>query len=212
MNGKEINDFNKLQEIVRKSEGKQLAVTVMRGGREIALNVTPKMTAPGKKASDPTQRPLIGVLSTGKPVYSRHENAGIVESLGLGAERTWNIITGTLSYIGDIFTGRQSAEQIGGAVRIADAAGKFAAIGFTQLVLFTAFISVSIGLVNLFPIPILDGGHLVFYAIEAVAGRPVNEDIQEFSFRVGLALILMLMMLGFYNDRGILAQWFSWIG
>ena len=212
MNEKEINDFNKLQEIVRRSEGKQLAVTVMRGGREIALNVTPKMTAPGKKASDPTQRPLIGVLSTGKPVYSRHENAGIVESLGLGAERTWNIITGTLSYIGDIFTGRQSAEQIGGAVRIADAAGKFAAIGFTQLVLFTAFISVSIGLVNLFPIPILDGGHLVFYAIEAVAGRPVNEDIQEFSFRVGLALILMLMMLGFYNDRGILAQWFSWIG
>lgn len=212
MNGKEINDFNQLQEIVGGSNGQKLDVVVLRDGREIALAVTPKITTPGKKASDPTRRPLIGVLSTGRPVYWKLENVGLIESIGLGAERTWSIITGTLSYVGDIFAGRQSAEQIGGPVRIADAAGKFAAIGFPYLVQFTAFISVSIGLINLFPIPILDGGHLVFYAIEAVTGRPVKEEIQEFSFRVGLALILMLMMLGLYNDLGILARWFSWLG
>jgi regulator of sigma E protease len=212
MNGKDISDFNQLQEIVGESNGQKLDVTVLRDGRKIPLTVTPKMTTPGKKASDPSRRPLIGVLSTGRPVYLTLEHVGLIESVGLGAERTWGIITATLSYVGDIFTARQSAEQIGGVVRIADAAGKFAAIGFSYLVQFTAFISVSIGLINLFPIPILDGGHLVFYAIEAVTGRPVKEEIQEFSFRVGLALILMLMMLGFYNDLGILARWFSWLG
>lgn len=212
MNGKDIFDFNQLQEIVARSDGQKLDVTVLRDGRKFPLTVTPKMTTPGKKANDPTRRPLIGVLSTGKPVYWAHENVGPIEAVGLGAEQTWGIITATLSYVGDIFTARQSAEQIGGVVRIADAAGKFAAIGFAYLIQFTAFISVSIGLINLFPIPILDGGHLVFYAIEAVTGRPVKEEIQEFSFRVGLALILMLMMLGFYNDLGILAKWFSWLG
>ena len=211
LDGQPINDFNQLQGIVKDSNGRELDVVVKRGGAEIPLKVTPKMTTPGKKAADPEPRPLIGIQSSGEPLFSRHEYVGFGEAVSLGADRTWGIITGTLSYIGDIFAGRQSAEQIGGAVRIADAAGKFAELGFTQLVLFTAFISVSIGLINLFPIPVLDGGHLAFYAIEAVTGRPVNEDIQEFSFRVGLALILMLMMLGFYNDLGILARWFSWL-
>ncbi|MEQ8825805.1 MAG: RIP metalloprotease RseP [Filomicrobium sp.] len=211
MDGQEINDFNQLQGIVRGSEGRELDVVVRRDGQEVSLKVAPKMTDPGKNATDPTRRPLIGVQSSGRPMYSRHDYVGIGESVTLGADRTWGIITGTLSYIGDIFMGRQSAEQIGGAVRIADAAGKFATLGFAQLVLFTAFISVSIGLINLFPIPVLDGGHLMFYAYEAVVGKPVNEDVQEFGFRVGLALILMLMMLGFYNDLGILARWFSWL-
>ncbi|MBU1212026.1 MAG: RIP metalloprotease RseP [Alphaproteobacteria bacterium] len=209
MNGQDINDFNQLQEIVGNSNGREISVVVEREGREIPLSVTPKLTSPGPKAADPSPRPLIGIQSSMTPVYSRHVDVGPIEAIGLGSERTWSIITGTLSYIGDIFTGRSDSDQIGGVVRIADAAGKFAALGFTQLVLFTAFISVSIGLINLFPIPILDGGHLMFYAYEAVMGRPVNEDVQEFGFRVGLALILMLMIFGFYNDRGILAGWFS---
>lgn len=209
MDGQEINDFNQLQEIVGKSDGREIAFVVLREGREIPLNVTPKMMAPGEKASDPTPRPLIGIQSSMRPMHSRHVDVGLIESLGLGTERTWSIITGTLSYIGDIFAGRSDSDQIGGVVRIADAAGKFASLGFSQLVLFTAFISVSIGLINLFPIPILDGGHLMFYAYEAVMGRPVNEEVQEFGFRIGLVLILMLMFFGLYNDRGILAGWFS---
>ncbi|MCH9807465.1 MAG: RIP metalloprotease RseP [Alphaproteobacteria bacterium] len=212
MAGRDISDFNQLQEIVARSEGRELPVVVSRKGREIALTVTPQLKSPGKKAADPTPRPLIGVLSSGRPVHSKHTFVGPIEAVQLGCERTWGIITGTLSYIGDIFTRGRGADQIGGVVRIADAAGKFASLGFTQLILFTAFISVSIGLINLFPIPILDGGHLVFYAYEAVVGKPVNENVQEFSFRVGLALILMLMMFGFYNDRFILASWMPWSG
>ncbi len=209
MNGQDINDFNQLQEVVGKSEGREIKFVVLRDGREISLNVTPKMMSPGKKAANPTPRPLIGIQSSMRPMHSRHVDVGAFEALGLGTERTWSIITGTLSYIGDIFAGRSDSDQIGGVVRIADAAGKFASLGFSQLVLFTAFISVSIGLINLFPIPILDGGHLMFYAYEAVMGRPVNEEVQEFSFRIGLVLILMLMFFGLYNDRGILAGWFS---
>jgi regulator of sigma E protease len=212
MEGQPITDFNQLQEFVANSEGRELKVVVSRDGREVPLTVTPKMTAPGNQATNPAKRPLIGVQSSGRPIHSRHDSVGPIEAVGLGSERTWGIIAGTLSYIGDIFTGRQSAEQIGGVVRIADAAGKFAALGFTQLILFTAFISVSIGLINLFPIPILDGGHLMFYAYEAVMGRPMNEAVQEFGFRVGLALILMLMIFGFYNDRFILAKLLPWSG
>lgn len=209
MNGQDINDFNQLQEIVGKSEGREISIVVDRGGREIPLTVTPKMMSPGEKAADPRPRPLIGIQSSMTPVHSRHFDVGLIEAVGLGTERTWTIITSTLSYIGDIFAGPGDSSQIGGVVRIADAAGKFAALGFSQLILFTAFISVSIGLINLFPIPILDGGHLMFYAYEAVMGKPVNEQVQEFGFRVGLVLILMLMFFGLYNDRGILAGWFS---
>lgn len=207
--GQDVNDFNKLQEIVGKSEGREIKVVLQRGAREIHLVVTPKMMFPGETAADPAPRPLIGIHSAMTPVHSRHVDVGMIEAVGLGTERTWTIITGTLSYIGDIFAGPGDSSQIGGVVRIADAAGKFAALGFTQLVLFTAFISVSIGLINLFPIPILDGGHLMFYAYEALMGRPANEQVQEFGFRVGLVLILMLMFFGLYNDLGILARWFS---
>lgn len=209
MDGRNINDFNELQEVVAKSEGREIKVVVKRGGREIPLVVTPKLMSPGEKAADPTPRPLIGIQSAMRPVHSHDVDVGMVEAVGLGTERTWSIITGTLSYIGDIFAGPGDSSQIGGVVRIADAAGKFAALGFSQLVLFTAFISVSIGLINLFPIPILDGGHLMFYAYEALMGRPANEQVQEFGFRIGLVVILMLMFFGLYNDLGILARWFS---
>src|SRR5690606_26674303 len=111
------------------------------------------------------------------------ERVGPLAAVGLGVERTWEIITSTLGYIRDVVRGQQPADQLGGPVRIADVAGKVAKQGIVDLVFLTAFLSVSIGLLNLFPVPVLDGGHLVFYAIEAIRGRPLSEGVQDVSFR-----------------------------
>jgi regulator of sigma E protease len=115
-------------------------------------------------------------------------------------KETWFVVERTLSYIGGVITGREAADQVGGPIRIAQISGQVATIGLAALFHLTAVLSVSIGLLNLFPVPLLDGGHLLFYAIEALRGRPLSEKAQEMGFRVGLALVLMLMIFATYND------------
>ena len=106
----------------------------------------------------------------------------------------------TLSYVVGIVAGRESADQLGGPIRIAQVSGQVATVGFSALLHLTAVLSVSIGLLNLFPVPLLDGGHLLFYAIESVRGRPLSERAQELGFKIGLALVLMLMIFATWND------------
>jgi len=210
IDGRRIDDFGELRHMVSLAAGSELTFLVDRGGTPVTLVVQPEIREQEDQIAGKHSRPIIGIQASAEVSKITHERLGPLSAIAEGTEKTYDIITGTLTYIGDIFMQRQSAEQIGGIVRIADAAGKVAAIGFAELVFFTAFISVSIGLINLFPIPLLDGGHLVFYAIEAVRGKPLDENAQEISFRIGLAVILGLMLFGFYNDLGILARWFSW--
>ena len=117
-----------------------------------------------------------------------------------GIQECYFVITRSLGYLYDVVTGRESADQLGGPIRIAQISGQVASVGFVALLNLAAIISVSIGLINLFPIPMLDGGHLLFYGIEAVRGRPLSETTQEISFRIGLALVLMLMIFATWND------------
>jgi regulator of sigma E protease len=118
------------------------------------------------------------------------------------------IITSTLGYLTDVVRGRQTADQFGGPIRIAEVSGQVAKVGPEALLNLIAVISVSIGLINLFPIPLLDGGHLLFYAIEAVQRKPLSERTQEIGFRIGLAVVLMLMAFATLNDLPILRRWF----
>jgi len=209
IDGREIDDFGTLRHVVSTAAARELNFVIDRGGEIVNLTVKPELSEQEDAIAGKHTRPVIGIQASGAVSKITHERLDPISAVALGSQKTWDVITGTLSYIGDVFMQRQSPEQIGGIVRIADVAGKVAAIGFAELVFFTAFISVSIGLINLFPIPLLDGGHLVFYAVEAVRGKPLSEQAQEFSFRIGLALILCLMMFGFYNDRGILMRWLS---
>jgi regulator of sigma E protease len=121
-------------------------------------------------------------------------------AIGLGVKETWFVVERTLSYLGGVVVGRESADQLGGPIRIAQVSGQVATGGIVPLVHLAAVLSVSIGLLNLFPIPLLDGGHLLFYAIEAIRGRPLSERAQEFGFRIGLTLVLMLMIFATFND------------
>jgi regulator of sigma E protease len=115
-------------------------------------------------------------------------------------DHTYLIIDRTLCYLGALVIGRESADQLGGPIRIAQVSGQVATMGFTPVLDLVAGLSVSIGLLNLFPIPLLDGGHLLFYLIEAIRGRPLSERAQEMGFRVGLAIVVMLMIFATFND------------
>jgi regulator of sigma E protease len=110
------------------------------------------------------------------------------------------VIERTMTYLADVGRGRESPDQLGGPIRIAQVSGQVASVGGIAFINLAAVLSVSIGLLNLFPIPLLDGGHLLFYAIEAIRGRPLSERAQEVGFRIGLAIVLMLMIFATFND------------
>jgi regulator of sigma E protease len=118
----------------------------------------------------------------------------------MGLQETWFVVDKTLTYIGRVVVGREAANQLGGPIRIAQMSEQVASISFVALVHLAAVLSVSIGLLNLFPIPLLDGGHLLFYSIEAVRGRPLSERAQEVGFRIGFAIVVMLMIFATFND------------
>ena len=205
--GEEIDDFGDLQRIVTTSPGRDLEFVLDRGGQLVTLTIRPKLTEHEDIITGKVKMPVIGITSRPGAERTTRE-VGLGEAVGLGVERTGVIITSTLSFIVDLVRGRQSADQLGGPIRIADVSGQVAKFGVQPLLHFIAVISVSIGLLNLFPIPLLDGGHLMFYAVEAIRRRPLSERTQEIGFRIGLAIVLMLMVFATVNDLPILKKWF----
>jgi regulator of sigma E protease len=186
-----IDNFVDMQRIVGFSGGHPLKIVVDRGGIPVTLTATPEIR--GGKG-------VLGVTRSNEPGDVRVETVGVLDAVGLGADKTWFIVETTLSYIRDVFVGRQSADQIGGPIGIARISGQVAELGWGALFDFIGVISVSIGLLNLFPVPLLDGGHLLFYFIEAIRGRPLSERAQEVGFRIGLAIVVMLMIFATVND------------
>jgi regulator of sigma E protease len=143
---------------------------------------------------------VLGISRSLSPDDVKYEPVSPPRAIVLGVEETWFVIARTMSYIGGVFSGREAADQLGGPIRIAQVSGQVASIGFAALLHLAAVLSVSIGLLNLFPVPLLDGGHLLFYGIEALRGRPLSERAQEYGFRIGLAIVLMLMIFATFND------------
>jgi regulator of sigma E protease len=191
IDGRKIDNFVDMQRIVGFSGGHPLTIVVDRGGVPVTLTATPEMR---------NNRGILGVTRSNQPGDVRVESVGPLDAVKLGVDKTWFIVETTLSYIRDVFVGRQSADQIGGPIGIARISGQVAELGWGALIDFVAVISVSIGLLNLFPVPLLDGGHLLFYLIEAVRGRPLSERAQEVGFRIGLAIVVMLMIFATVND------------
>lgn len=205
--GREIKSFNDVLRMVSSSPDRELSVVVQRGEKQVTLTVTPKPTSMDDRIGGKVTRGLIGIRrSPGADGYTHHK-AGPLESVVLGIKETEFIITSTLSYLGDVVIMRQKPDQLGGVIRIADVSGKVAGVGPEALIHLIAVLSISVGLINLFPIPLLDGGHLLFYAIEAVRGRPLSDSTQEFGFKIGFALVLSLMVFATWNDRGVVARW-----
>ena len=200
IDGEPIESFGEMQRIVSTSADQLLNIIVNRSGAEIALKATPRKQETTDVFGNVIRRGLLGIRRSASPddwVLKKHDP---VTSVWMGTKETYFVITRTLHYLYEVVTGREKADQLGGPIRIAQVSGQVASAGFLALMNLAAILSVSIGLINLFPIPMLDGGHLMFYAIEAVLGRPLSERTQEIGFRIGLALVLMLMIFATWND------------
>ena len=200
INGDPIESFTDMQRIVSTKAGTPLVFTIKRGDEVVKLNGTPQLREIKDSFGNVHRVGILGITRATGPGDTVTKPVNPATAVWLGVKETWFVVDRTVAYIGGIFTGRENADQVGGPIRIAQISGQVATIGLSALIHLAAVLSVSIGLLNLFPVPLLDGGHLLFYAVEAIRGKPLSERSQELGFRVGLALVLMLMLFATYND------------
>lgn len=197
VNGEPIRRARDLIERVRDSAGTPLSIMVQRGADEITLRVTP--VAHGAPASDGRTRGRIGAMLQDR-VRTETVQAGPIDSVVQGLERTWEMSAFSVRMLGRMLTGDLSVRNLSGPVTIADMAGQTARSGLESYIGFLALISVSLGVLNLLPIPILDGGHLVYYAIEAIRRRPLSDQVMALTQKAGLLLVVLMMAIALFND------------
>ena len=200
IDGTKIESFGQMQRIVGTSPGQPLRFEVERGEQRLELTATPELKEITDNFGNKVRLGLLGIQRSASPDDWSRKRHDPITAFGMAVQECYFVISRSLGYLYDVIVGREAADQLGGPIRIAQVSGQVASAGFLALLNLTAIISVSIGLINLFPIPMLDGGHLLFYAIEAVRGRPLSENTMEIGFRIGLALVLMLMIFATWND------------
>ena len=196
VNGEAIERFEDLQRFVQLNLERPIEMIVEREGQSLALTAQPRIVEIPDPSGCPMRIARLGIAAEGREVVE----FGPLEAVGVAATETWGIARDTLAGLWQIITGERSTDELGGPVRIAELSGTMAKFGLVSIIWFMAVISVNLGLINLFPIPVLDGGHLLFYAIEGVRGRPLGERAQEYGFKIGIALVLSLMIFATIND------------
>ena len=200
IDGEKIESFGEMQRIVAVSADQPLQIVVERGGQNVELTATPERKEITDYFGNTVRQGLLGIVGSKASEDWQVKRHDPVTAFGLAVKECYFIVSQSLAYLWGVVTGRESADQLGGPIRIAQVSGQVASVSFVALINLAAVLSVSIGLLNLFPIPMLDGGHLLYYSIEAIRGRPLSETTQEMGFRIGLALILMLMIFATWND------------
>ena len=186
-----ISRFEQIQAIVSSHPGQKLSLQVTRNGLSQMIDATPESRGSGISA--------IGVLGVkgGTVTYDR---LSVPAAIVGGVVQTWDVATQTLVGVWQMITAQRGTDDLGGPLRIAQLSGQVAQLGFVSLISFIGVLSVNLGLINLFPIPVLDGGHLVFYTLEALRGRPLPPRAQEYGFRAGFALLVGLFVFATWND------------
>jgi len=193
-----VSYFTDLQRIIGANPEKNLVLKIVRNGKNLTIDVKTGFRTGKDAAGKAVKIGLLGVSAhPGEVKYTRQNPA---KALWMGVERTYVFTVRILEYIRDIFVGKQSTDELGGILRIAQISGQVAELGVASFVSFLAILSVNLGLINLFPIPLLDGGHLTFYAIEAIRGRPLGPKAQEYGFRLGLTFVIALFLFVTWND------------
>jgi regulator of sigma E protease len=197
LNGRSIDDFNDIAEFVQLNLDQEIAIAFERNGAVQTVTVRPTITTEKDALGNDVRLGRLGIKAAGK---SDRIDLGVGQAVYQGVARVFDVSALMLKGVWQIVTGVRPADEIGGVVRIGYLSGEIAQIGMWQLITFAAMLSVNLGLVNLFPIPLLDGGHLTYYAIEAARGRPLGERTQEWGFRLGIAFVLGLMLFATWND------------
>ena len=201
--GTQIDSFEDVLGQMRVNAGEPIVLRVARGGGERALTVNPAIVFEVDNFGNRFQSGRLGIIG-GAPVYRR---VGILEALPYGIERTWFVTVSSVKGLWQVISGRRSIKELGGPVKMAQLTGQQASLGLPELIAFVAAISINLGFVNLLPIPMLDGGHLFLYALEAVRRRPLGERVQQWAFMSGFAALVSLMVFLTFNDLGSIGVW-----
>ena len=199
-NSSPVISLEDLQAAISGQAGKPVVFVVERQGAKVTIRATPELRAVDKATPGAKTAEKLGVHLSQEPRNQRLETCSVPVCVIWGVEETWSTVKQTGAYVGGLFAGRESADQISGPIGVAQVAGVVARISLLALFSLAALFSVSVGLMNLIPIPLLDGGHLMFYAIEAIRGRPLSERVQEIGLRVGIALVAMLVIFTTSHD------------
>jgi regulator of sigma E protease len=198
INGKEIQWFEDLRDAISGRPNQSTDLVIMREGARVAITVTPRPVEAKDEAGQPITIGRLGVSPDASQVTYQRLNP--LAATWRAIEQTVGLCGRILDYLGQIISGSRGTEDLGGPLRIAQISGEMAQGGFVNLLSFMAMLSINLGLINLFPIPMLDGGHLIYYILEGIRGRPVGPRAQEYGFRFGLLLVLMLMVFATWND------------
>ncbi|MBW8284364.1 MAG: RIP metalloprotease RseP [Rhizobium sp.] len=200
LDGDRIETFDDVVRYISMRPEMPVVVTVRRNDSEVDLNMVPRRTVTTDRFGNEMEVGQIGIVTNQQSGNFRIVELTPLQAVGEGVLQTWHIVTGTFDYLSNLFAGRMNADQLGGPVRVVQASGQMATLGIVALFNLAAVLSVSLGLLNLMPVPVLDGGHLVLYALEAIRGKPVGQNAQEIAFRIGMAMILSLMVFATWND------------
>jgi regulator of sigma E protease len=194
IDGEGITSFEDLRGIISVNPEVDLELLIVRDNSELTIRATPKRHVAG----DNEAIGLLGVRPDLQQIGYERQNP--LKASWMAVEWTASMVGRILSYLGQVIVGERGTDELGGPLRIAQMSGQMAQGGLINLISFMAALSINLGLINLFPIPMLDGGHLIFYAAEALRGRPLGPRAQEYGFRFGLVLVLLLMILATWND------------
>lgn len=203
IDGSEIVSFGDISSAIIHRIDEPARIDFVRAGREQSVTMTPRIETEKDRFGNAVQRAVIGIRSG--PLEDRR--VGPVEALSIGVSQTVTLVRQMAAVIGQLVTGRRDASEMGGPLMIAKESGQMASFGPAALIALIALVSVNLGFINLLPMPMLDGGHLVFYAYEAVRGKPASAEVQAWAFRAGFLALVALMLFTTFNDLSRFGLW-----
>lgn len=210
INGEQINSFADISREVAMAADHEVKLEVKRGDETLNFAFSLTELAPDDEEGTENKRFMLGVKSV-SVIEMSHEKVSLPQAVAMGVKEVWDVTVTTLRGVGQMITGKRGSEDVGGVIRIAEMTGDISKThSVVELIVFMALLSVNLGLINLFPIPVLDGGHVVFFITEIITGREVNEKVKEYLFRIGLVLLLALMLFATWNDIvHLINRWFN---
>ena len=200
LDNKKVSSILEVSTFISTSTSTYIEFSVLRNNQELILNVKPDLVESVDTLGNKIKKRMIGIKIAPYNNEINHVKLGPAKALYYSFKEVFFVTTSSLKYLGSIISGSGDSSQLGGPIRIAKITGQVAEIGFLPFVSIMAYISISLGLINLFPIPLLDGGHLMFYTFEKILGRPLSQKTQEGFFRIGMFLLLFLMFFATFND------------